>query len=149
MTAHIDTAWDFSQTTVPEIKPLTEGEHICHITKATYDAEKKIYSVTLRDVNTDESSTYDYWMIKKDLSGPNEMTVRILNGLKGALRGVNDGILWVDDIVNGVVVVKVEKTTYNGKEYLNARSYNPVSKATLELVGAILPIQDYQYTLEE
>lgn len=144
---HIDTEWDFSRTTAPENVPLSVGEHICHIDKATYDAEKNIYAITLRDVNNNEVSTISYYMLKKDFT-LNEMSIRILNGLKGALRGTNDGILWVDDIVNGVVTVKAEKSTYNDKTYINVKSYNPVSASTLEIVGASFPVQDYQYVLE-
>lgn len=145
---HIDTEWDFSNAVVPEVVPLEIGEHICHIEKASYDPETSVYSVTLKDVENGQQSTFKYYLLTKEQL-PNEMSIRILNGLKGALRGNNKGVLWPGDVVNGTVVAKVEENTYNGKNYTTVKSYHPVSRETLDLVATAFPIQDHQYVSEE
>lgn len=144
--AHVDTEWDFSNAVAPEYTPLSEGTHICHIEKASCD-ENKVISITLRDVENGECSVFKYYMLKKNFD-VNEMTLRIMNGLKGALRGTNKGVLHPDDLVNGVVVAKVEPNTYEGKTMMKCNSFNPVSRSTLKAVATAYEIQPYQYVIE-
>lgn len=146
--AHIDKEWDFSNAVAPENEPLTVGEHVCHIEKASFDENDKVYVITLRDVENGQCSTFKYYMLKKNFE-VNEMSLRVMNGLKKALRGTNQGVLHPDDIINGTVIVKVEENTYNGKTNLKCNSYNAVSRATLDAVASAFPIQDYQYVVEE
>lgn len=123
------TDWDFSKTVAVENVPISEGTHLLYIENASYDGDQRTYSVTMRSVETDECSTFKYFMFNKDMS-PNNRTIGTLNTLKKALTGDGEGILFPNDIIHGVVKadVKMSKPNDKGRCYPNIYEFKPVTE---------------------
>lgn len=149
--------WEFAnEIAVEEIKrkPLSVGAHHLHIDKAMYNPDTKVFYITFRSLDNDESSEFRYYMMKKDGS-KNNMAIHTMNSLKAALTGKGDGCLLPNQIENGVVIaeVKLGKPFTNDKgetvQYTQILDFEPVTVDYFDMVAMSENVIPDQYKLTD
>lgn len=138
------TEWDFSNVSVREDTPLSEGPHTLHIESAVYNQENMSMRIKFRDIDSEEASFLTWFLTNQD-GDMNNISIGTLNSLKNALAGPDEngqkrkGILFPQDMVGGLVnaIVKLGKPvqTKSGArvQYPNIYRFDPVDKATYEI----------------
>lgn len=130
-----------------EMVPLSEGIHNLQITEAVFNEEENWYGLTLKSLDEEgEQSRLRYYIVKKD-GTRNEQAIGTLNKVGHCLYGVDAGIPFPDDIVNGILKGHVKHTVYEGKEYVNIYTYEPVDIQTLEIAkeSGLTVLDQYHY----
>lgn len=141
------TNWILSTMQAKETVPLSEGIHTLQIVEAVYNEEENWYGLTVKSLDEEgEQSRLRYYILKKD-GTRNEQAIGTLNKVGYCIYGVDAGIPFPQDILNGIVRGHVKHTVYEGKEYVNIYEYAPVDISTLNIAkGAGLTVLDqYHY----
>lgn len=141
------TNWILSSMQAKEMVPLSEGIHNLQITEAVFNEEENWYGLTLKSLDEEgEQSRLRYYIVKKD-GTRNEQAIGTLNKVGHCLYGVDAGIPFPDDIVNGILKGHVKHTVYEGKEYVNIYTYEPVDIQTLEIAkeSGLTVLDQYHY----
>lgn len=140
------TNWILSTMQAKEMVPLCEGIHNLQIIEATFNEEENWYGITVKSLDEeDEQSRLRYYVVKKD-GTRNEQAIGTLNKIGYCIYGVEAGVPFPQDIINGIVKGHVKHTIYEGKEYVNIFQYEPVDKQTLEIAAeAGLTVLDQHY----
>lgn len=141
------TNWILSSMQAKEMVPLSEGIHNLQIIEAVFNEEENWYGLTLKSLDEEgEQSRLRYYIVKKD-GTRNEQAIGTLNKVGHCLYGVDAGIPFPDDIVNGILKGHVKHTVYEGKEYVNIYTYEPVDIQTLEIAkeSGLTVLDQYHY----
>lgn len=147
------TSWELSNEVEEVTIPIEAGEHDLYITSASYDNSEPsnpIYRIGLKSLQTNAEFTQAYWMNAVDKSTgaitKNKQARGTLISLGKALFGVEVGIPFPEDIVDGVVhaEVKMSKPNDAGKTYARIYQYEPVPQDIAMVAG----IEQYYIGME-
>lgn len=134
------TNWQFSELKAKIDTPLSAGWHTLKIESAKLIQEDpEYYSVTLRDLeNPEECTTFRYYLLKKD-GTRNESAIGTLNRLGHCIYGVDAGVPYPDDIVNGIVKaeVKLRPSDDGSTTYRSIYDFFPVDALTLKVASEV------------